>query len=167
MAKTTPAPNRPKSTMTAPKEKKKSVSMSKRCNITLPPSRILGIMKTGRTHRTSSLSAVFATAATEAILSRILLACEKTLRPEGTEEIQSAAAAKKRVTPAVLIETIRRSPELSKLLAGFSFLSQDTLGKATEVVLSKQQREKRAAALDAAKKEREAKKATAAATAGA
>ena len=138
------------------KEKKKSMPMSTRCELTFPPSRVLTILKTGRLQRVSSTSAVFATASMESLVSALLDACKTHLGNSDEEK-------KKRLTLGVLAETIQGNKSLASLLAGHSLINNELLGSATEVVLSKDGKKKRRIALQEAKAEREAKKAAAAA----
>lgn len=137
------------------KTKKLSISMSNRCNLTLPPSRVLTILKAGKLQRVSKASAVFAAAAAEALVKTILEACEKHL---GNDDGDS----KKRLAPPALVEAIRADSSLSKLLAGYVFVTSELLGKSTEIVLSKEARRKRRLSLAVAKANRVANKATAA-----
>ena len=138
------------------KEKKKSVPLTTRCNLVLPPSRVLTILKTGRLQRVSGTSAVFATASTQNLVSAILDVCKEHLGGDDEEK-------KKRLTVGALAEAVQSNKGLAKLLAGHCLLSNELLGSATEIVLSKDGKKKRQLALAAAKADREAKKAAAAA----
>ena len=120
------------------------------------------MLKSGRVRRASGTSAVFATAAVEDLLKKILDSIADLLCPEPSDGEENKKITK-RVTPAMLMQALRQDADLSKLYNGFTFVTQDTLGKSTDVILTSAKRKQRKEALDVAKKERAAKKANSAA----
>ena len=126
----------------AEKEKKKATTLAVRGDVTLPPSRIQAALKSsGRAKRVAGVSTIFATAAIEAVVDKLLDEVYVKAKTKKVEE--EDGRLKKRITPADVGAAIRSNLELSKTLGGHTFGTVELLGKATEVVLTKEARDER------------------------
>ncbi len=119
--------------MSAPEEevkrRKSGSSKTTRAGLTLPVARVYGQMKKTSGHkRVSAVSGLYATAAIEYLLKELLLQAK-----------ECAKAAKiKRVGARQLQHAFKINPALGSQFGDFPFTSTDTLGRATEVILTKE-----------------------------
>lgn len=135
------------------KPQKSNISKTTRAGLTLPVARIFGQMKKSSGHkRVSAVSGLYATAAVEYIIKELILQAK-----------ECANIAKiKRVGARQIQHAFMVNTSLGAQFGDYTFTSTETLGRATEAILTKEalatrraqqaEREKARAAKAAAKK---------------